>query len=70
MLSTFKNSQWLPLQLIDYLNFDFSLGKSFRQESKFFAGTFNALPLLANLDDKAFTAAEVRYERTADLQSK
>jgi len=43
------------------------LGKSFRQESKFFAGTFNALPLLANLDDKAFTAAEVRYERKADL---
>jgi hypothetical protein len=43
------------------------LGKSFRQESKFFAGTFNALPLLANLDDKAFTAAEVRYERTADV---
>jgi hypothetical protein len=43
------------------------LGKSFRQESKFFAGTFNALPLLANLDDKAFTAAEVRYERGADI---
>jgi hypothetical protein len=45
------------------------LGKSFRQESKFFAGTFNALPLLANLDDKAFTAAEVRYERGAEVRN-
>ncbi|WP_334260219.1 hypothetical protein, partial [Citrobacter freundii] len=45
------------LQLIDYQNFDFSFGEEFSPRIQVIhASTFNTLPLLANLDDKAVTA--------------
>lgn len=58
------------LQLIDYQNFDFSFGEEFSPRIQVIhASTFNMLPLLANLDDKAVAATEVRFERGAEVRS-
>lgn len=63
MLSTFKTASGHLLQLIDYLKFVFSFGEEFSPRIQVFhASTFNTLPLLASLNVKASTTAEIRYE--------